>query len=138
MIIDDLLMFTNDAGQKVSGTAAVSEYRLDFGQIAPTTGHSHGELVAVFSCKTDVTGNLTISLQHSDEETSGYTDVATAVTLSAPKAGTQVVIPMPYHHKRYVQANFGGTPSGTVHGFITSGFQDNNGFAQAPSLNTVY
>ena len=137
MIVDYLMMFTKDEGQKLSAAAA-SDFRLDFGQPKPTTGYAYGDLVAVFTVKADVTGNLTISLQDSDTETSGFADVSTAVTLAAPKAGTQIVIPIPYHHKRYMQANFAGTVSGgTVHGFITSGFQDNAGFEQAPSMKTA-
>lgn len=137
MIVDYLMMFTKDEGQKLSAAAA-SDFRLDFGQPKPTTGYAYGDLVAVFTVKADVTGNLTISLQGSDTETSGFADVSTAVTLAAPKAGTQIVIPIPYHHKRYMQANFAGTVSGgTVHGFITSGFQDNAGFEQAPSIKTA-
>lgn len=137
MIVDYLMMFTKDEGQKLSA-AAESDFRLDFGQPKPTTGYAYGDLVAVFTVKADVTGNLTISLQDSDTETSGFADVATAVTLATPKAGTQIVIPIPYHHKRYMQANFAGTVSaGTVHGFITSGFQDNAGFEQAPSIKTA-
>lgn len=137
MIVDYLMMFTKDEGQKLSAAAA-SDFRLDFGQPKPTTGYAYGDLVAVFTVKADVTGNLTISLQDSDTETSGFVDVSTAVTLAAPKAGTQIVIPIPYHHKRYMQANFAGTVSGgTVHGFITSGFQDNAGFEQAPSIKTA-
>ena len=137
MIFDYLMMFTKDEGQKLSAAAA-SDFRLDFGQPKPTTGYAYGDLVAVFTVKADVTGNLTISLQDSDTETSGFADVSTAVTLAAPKAGTQIVIPIPYHHKRYMQANFAGTVSaGTVHGFITSGFQDNAGFEQAPSIKTA-
>lgn len=137
MIVDYLMMFTKDEGQKLTA-AAESDFRLDFGQPKPTTGYAYGDLVAVFTVKADVTGNLTISLQDSDTETSGFADVATAVALTAPKAGTQVVIPIPYHHKRYMQANFAGTVSaGTVHGFITSGFQDNAGFEQAPSIKTA-
>lgn len=137
MIVDYLMMFTKDEGQKLSAVAA-SDFRLDFGQPKPTTGYAYGDLVAVFTVKADVTGNLTISLQDSDTETSGFADVSTAVTLAAPKAGTQIVIPIPYHHKRYMQANFAGTVSaGTVHGFITSGFQDNAGFEQAPSIKTA-
>ena len=137
MIVDYLMMFTKDEGQKLSAAAA-SDFRLDFGQPKPTTGYAYGDLVAVFTVKADVTGNLTISLQDSDKETTDFADVATAVTLAAPKAGTQVVIPIPYHHKRYMQANFAGTVSaGTVHGFITSGFQDNAGFEQAPSIKTA-
>lgn len=137
MIVDYLMMFTKDEGQKLTA-AAVSDFRLDFGQPKPTMGYAYGDLVAVFTVKADVTGNLTISLQDSDTETSGFADVSTAVTLAAPKAGTQIVIPIPYHHKRYMQANFAGTVSaGTVHGFITSGFQDNAGFEQAPSIKTA-
>ena len=137
MIVDYLMMFTKDEGQKLSAAAA-SDFRLDFGQPKPTTGYAYGDLVAVFTVKADVTGNLTISLQDSDTETSGFADVSTAVTLAAPKAGTQIVIPIPYHHKRDMQANFAGTVSaGTVHGFITSGFQDNAGFEQAPSIKTA-
>ena len=137
MIVDYLMMFTKDEGQKLSAAAA-SDFRLDFGQPKPTTGYAYGDLVAVFTVKADVTGHLTISLQASDTETSGFADVSTAVTLAAPKAGTQIVIPIPYHHKRYMQANFAGTVSaGTVHGFITSGFQDNAGFEQAPSIKTA-
>lgn len=137
MIVDYLMMFTKDEGQKLSAAAA-SDFRLDFGQPKPTTGYAYGDLVAVFTVKADVAGNLTISLQDSDTETSGFADVSTAVTLAAPKAGTQIVIPIPYHHKRYMQANFAGTVSaGTVHGFITSGFQDNAGFEQAPSIKTA-
>lgn len=137
MIVDYLMMFTKDEGQKLSAAAA-SDFRLDFGQPKPTTGYAYGDLVAVFTVKADVTGNLTISLQDSDTETSGFADVATAVTLATPKAGTQIVIPIPYHHKRYMQANFAGTVSaGTVHGFITSGFQDNAGLEQAPSIKTA-
>lgn len=137
MIVDYLMMFTKDEGQKLTA-AAESDFRLDFGQPKPTTGYAYGDLVAVFTVKADVTGNLTISLQDSDTETSGFADVATAVQLTAPKAGTQIVIPIPYHHKRYMQANFAGTVSaGTVHGFITSGFQDNAGFEQAPSIKTA-
>lgn len=137
MIVDYLMMFTKDEGQKLSAAAA-SDFRLDFGQPKPTTGYAYGDLVAVFTVKAAVTGNLTISLQDSDTETSGFADVATAVTLATPKAGTQIVIPIPYHHKRYMQANFAGTVSaGTVHGFITSGFQDNAGFEQAPSIKTA-
>ena len=137
MIVDYLMMFTKDEGQKLSAAAA-SDFRLDFGQPKPTTGYAYVDLVAVFTVKADVTGNLTISLQDSDTETSGFADVSTAVTLAAPKAGTQIVIPIPYHHKRYMQANFAGTVSaGTVHGFITSGFQDNAGFEQAPSIKTA-
>lgn len=137
MIIDHLMMFTKDAGQVLSGVAA-SDFRLDFVQKAPTTGHDTDRLVAVFTVKKAVTGNLTISLQDCDTETGSYKDCAVAATYAAPAEGTQIVIPLPFHHKRFLQAYFGGTVSaGTVHGFITSGFQDNIPPEQAPSIHTA-
>ena len=62
MIVDYLMMFTKDEGQKLTA-AAVSDFRLDFGQPKPTTGYAYGDLVAVFTVKADVTGNL----RHGDE-----------------------------------------------------------------------
>lgn len=137
MIIDHLLMFTTDEGQTLSA-AADSDYRIDFIQEAPTTGHDTDRLVAVFTVKEAVTGSLQISLQDCDTETGSYEDVAVSAEYDAPEAGTQIVIPMPFHHKRFMQAYFGGSPTaGTVHGFITSGFQDNVPPAQAPSLDGI-
>ena len=126
MIIDHLLMFTKDEGQKLTAAAA-SDYRLDFGQQAPTTGMDTDRPVA-----------LQISLQHCDTETGSYENCASSVELNAPAAGTQIAIPLPNRHKRFMQAYFGGTPTaGTVHGFITSGVQDNVPFEQAPSIVTA-
>ncbi len=137
MIIDYLLMFTKDEGQTLSAAAA-SDFRLDFQQKAPTTGMGYSDLVAIFTVKKDVTGTLTFSLQDSDNETSGYADCATSATLKAPVAGTQIVPPTPHRHKRFMQAYFGGSPTaGTVHGFITSGYQDNIPFEQAASIHTA-
>lgn len=134
MIIDYLMQFTKDEGQVLSAAAA-SDFRLDFGQEAPTTGMDHDRLVAVFTVKADVTGKLTFSLQDCDTETGSYANCASTVELNAPKAGTQLALPLPFRHKRYMQAYFGGAPTaGTVHAFITSGFQDNVPFKQAPSL----
>lgn len=134
MIVDYLMQFTADKGQTLSAAAA-SDYRIDFGQKAPTTGMDTDRLCAVFTVKADVTGKVTFSLQDCDTETGSYANCATSVELNAPNAGTQVAIPLPNRHKRYMQAYFGGTPTaGTVHAFITSGVQDNVPFEQAPSL----
>lgn len=136
MILDYLLMFTEQDGQKVTADAA-SDYRLDFGQESPTTGHDPDRLTAVFTVKEDVTGKLQIKLQDCDEETGTYTDVALSQEYDAPVAGTLIPIPMPYHHKRFMQAYFSGATAGTIVGFITSGFQDNEPFKQAPSLDGI-
>ena len=137
MIIDYLLEFTKPEGQTLTA-AAVSEHRIDFGQKAPTTGLDYDRPIAVFTVKQAVSGALSISLQDCDSETGSYADCATAVYVTAPAAGTQIAIPLPNRHKRYLQAKFGGAPTaGVVHGFITSGFQDNVPFEQAPSIHTA-
>ncbi len=138
MIIDHFLEFTASTGQKLTAAAA-SDYRFDFEQSDPTTGIDYDRPVAVFNVLANVTGSLTISLQDCDTESGTYADCATAVTLTAPEKGTQIVIPMPRHHKRYLRAYFGGSPTaGTVRGFVTSGVQDNDGFDQAASLGKNY
>lgn len=138
MIVDHLLQFTSDEGQVLSAAAA-SDYRVDFGQEAPTTGLDQPQLVAVFTVKADVTGTLTCSLQDSDEEGSGYADCVAATSVDSPVAGTQVIVPMPHQHKRFMQAYFGGSPTaGTVHAFITSGIQFNHAPKQAESIQSLY
>lgn len=142
MIIDHLLMFTSDAGQTLSAAAA-SDYRIDFGQEAPTTGMDTDKLYAIFTVKTAVTGKIQISLQDSDSETSGFADCAVSAEYNAPAAGTQIVIPMPRHHKRFMQAYFGGPSAGgpsagVIHGFISAGLQDNVPPAQADSIQSLW
>lgn len=139
MIQDYLLEFTEAGGQELTAAAA-STYRIDFGQKAPTTGLDYDRPVAVFTVKEAVTGKLQISLQDCDTETGSYADCASSLELDAPAAGTQIAIPIPAHHKRYMQAYFGGPASGgptagKVHGFITSGVQDNVPPEQAPAIS---
>lgn len=147
MIVDYLLEFTSPEGQELTAAAA-SEFCIDFGQEAPTTGMDTHPMVAVFNVTEAVTGNLKISLQHCDTKDGTFEDVASAVEFSAPAAGTQVVIPLPYHHKRFMQAYFGGSAgtgenaaagptAGKIRGFITTGVQDNVPFKVAPSFHTA-
>ena len=136
MIIDHLLELAKN--QSLSA-AKESDYTVDFGQKAPTTGMDELQMVMVFQVTADVTGNLTFAIQHSDQEASGFTDAVVSGQLTAPKAGTMVVLPMPYSHKRYVRANFGGAPTaGKVNAFITHGFDMNVPPEQAPSIQTLY
>ena len=141
MIFDYLLEFTSGAGQTLSAAAA-SEFRIDFGQKAPTTGLDYGNPVAVFTVKSAVTGKLQVKLRDCDTETGSYADLAVSAEYSAPAAGTQIVIPIPAHHKRYLQAYFGpasgGPTAGVVHGGITSGVQDNVPPEQAESISDAF
>lgn len=142
MIIDSLLEFTGDAGQEITAAAA-SEYRIDFGQVAPTTGLDTYPMTAVFTIKAAVTGKLQIKLQDCDEEAGSYADCAASLELDAPAAGTVIKIPVPYHHKRFMQAYFGGPSAGgptagTIYGCITTGFQDNVPPEVAPAIASQY
>ncbi len=137
MIIDHFLEFTKSTGQTLKADAA-SEYRFDFYQEEPTTGMDYDRPVAVFTITSAVTGTLKISLQDCDTEEGTYADVAVAASVENPAAGTQIVIPIPAHHKRYLQAYFAGATAGVIRGVVTSGIQDNDGFAQAPSLGKNY
>jgi hypothetical protein len=124
MIIDHLLEFTPAEGTKLTG-AADAPTTLDFLQEHPTTGYAATRLHAVFAISADVTGELLISLQDSDEAESGFKDCAVAASVTDPKEGTLIAIPLPTRHKRYLKAHFGGSPTaGTVKGFVTSGVQD--------------
>lgn len=137
MIIDHFLEFTKAEGQTLSGDAD-SDFRFDFEQSDPTTGMDTDRPVAVFNVKEDATGTLKVSLQDSDEEEGTYTDVAVSAEYENPVAGTQIVIPMPMHHKRYLKAHFSGATGGTIRGCITSGVQDNDGFDLPSSLGKNY
>ena len=142
MIIDHLLKFTSNAGQTLTAAAA-SDYRIDFGQEAPTTGMDTDKLYAIFTVKTAVTGKLQIKLQDCDTESGSYADCAVSAEYDAPAAGTQIVIPVPRHHKRFLQAYFGGPSTGgpsagVIHGFISAGLQDNVAPAQAEAIQSLW
>lgn len=127
MIVDYLL----ELARKQELTAAAgSTNAADFEQDEPTTGLDGQEVVMIFQVAEDVTGNLQFGIQ--DADTNDEAQYATAVAgpvLTDPAAGTQVVVKMPYKHKRYVRAYFGGAPTaGKVNALITSGFTQNEPF----------
>lgn len=134
MLIDQNLVLAD--GQKLTA-AKESDKVVDFGQTAPTGGMSR-MLSAVFLVSADVTGTLQFKLQDSDDG-STFADLAVAgAVLSAPKAGTMAQIPVPYEHKRYVRAYFGGSPTaGTVFAGLTWGRQLNTPAPQAASITNA-
>lgn len=149
MIVDFLELFTEKDGDSLTASQA-SKYAIDFEQKAPTTGYDEGRPIAVISILKKVGSDLMVSLQESDTLDGTFTDCAGPVTLVGGVEGAQVAIPMPLRHKRFVQVYFkmgkasGGTTDATpatgakVHAFITSGFQDNPAFEQAPELGKNY
>lgn len=136
MIVDHLLELSDS--QKITAAAA-STNTVDFGQAAPTTGMAGLDLVMVFTVAQAVTGTVSFAIQDSDEETTGFNNAVVSATLTAPAAGTRVVLPMPYQHKRFVRAYYGGSPTGgTVDAIITTGFDANVPFEQAASIQSLY
>lgn len=127
MIVDYLL----ELASKQELTAATgSTNAADFEQDEPTTGLDCQEVVMIFQVAEDVSGTLQFEIQ--DADTNDEAQYATAVAgpvLTDPVAGTQVVVKMPYKHKRFVRAYFGGEPTaGKVNALITSGFTQNEPF----------
>lgn len=137
MIIDFLELFTEKDGDALTAEAP-STYTVDFGQESPTTGKDSGEPNVTFALVTGAGCDVTVSLQDSDTEEGEFTDCAGPITFTGGEAGAQVAIPMPLRHKRFVRAYFkvGGTPAdgALIKAFITSGYQDNPPFKQAPEL----
>lgn len=133
MIIDFLELFTDKDGDELTGDQA-SKFAIDFEQESPTTGYDEGRPVAVAALLEAAGADVTFKLQDSDTLDGPFTDCSGAVTLVNGEAGAQVAIPLPLRHKRYMQAHFSGASAGKVKAFITSGFQDNPAFEQAPEL----
>ena len=136
MIVDHFLELSES--QSLTASAA-STNTVDFGQEAPTSGMAGLDLVMVFTVAEDVKGTVSFAIQHSDAETTGFVAAVTSETLTAPAAGTRVVLKMPYNHKRYVRGFFGGSPTaGKVDAVITTGFDANTPFKQAASVQALY
>lgn len=136
MIVDHLLELSDS--QNLTASVA-STNTVDFGQEAPTTGMDALDMVMVFTVAEDVKGTVSFAIQHSDQETTGFVNAVVSETLTAPAAGTRVVLKMPYNHKRYVRAFFGGSPTaGKVDAIITTGFDSNVPFKQAASVQALY
>lgn len=129
MLMDHSLIFADK--QAISGATA-GDTVVDLEQDS-TAGFSK-QLVFTAVVNADVTGTLQVKLQDCDTESGTFSDVAVAATLSSPKAGTIVQIPMPYATKRYLKAYFDGSPSGTVSAFLTEGRQQWRAEPQAPSV----
>ena len=127
MIVDYLL----ELAEKQALTAAAgSDYAHDFEQSEPTAGLAGPELVMVFQVAEDVTGDLQFCIQDAGtNKEASYSTVVAGPTFTNPVAGTQWVVKLPYTHKRFMRAYFGGTPTaGKVNALITSGFTQNEPF----------
>jgi hypothetical protein len=94
-----------------------SDNVLDFEAIDPRaamqnhrTGEQH-EATVVFYAASDITGNVTPKLQHSDDNVT-FTDLVTGTAITNPKAGNFALLSMPKTHKRYVRAALAAAQAG--------------------------
>lgn len=107
MIIDRFLQVSNE--QAVTASAASTDV-IDFGQTTPNTGISdHLDLsITVDETVTAAgAGTVTFSIQDSADN-STFADVAATVAIgkAALPIGSQIVIPMPKLHRRYVRVYY--------------------------------
>lgn len=138
MIRDALLTFSD--GQAIA--AGPSTNVIDLGPLGGgNTGRQIGAgtplyLAVVFP--TALVGDLTIQIQTSDAEGSGYTTVATtAVAAADGAAGTKLAIPVPSTGlKRFVRLNYAGGTGGTIWAGIVQDVGDSTlyagGYQMAP------
>lgn len=138
MIRDALLTFSD--GQAIA--AGPSTNVIDLGPLGGgNTGRQIGAgtplyLAVVFP--TALVGDLTISIQTSDAEGSGYATVAsTTVAAADGAAGTKIAIPVPSAGlKRFVRLNYAGGTGGTIWAGIVQDVGDHTlyagGYQMAP------
>ena len=126
MLVDQSLVLTEN--QKLTAAAA-GQNVIDLEEETSTTG---------FSKVLEVSGTLQVKLQECATKSGTFTDVAAGAVLTAPKKGTVIQFPMPYHTKQFLRIYFGGSPTaGTVTAFLTEGRQQWRPAKQAPSLAEV-
>lgn len=138
MIIDKLLEFSVD--QPVTSTQA-STNTVDFRQKNPNLGLGRHPVYVVVNITEDVKGatGITFSLQDSDSETTGFSDIAVSgkIPVSELKAGAQFAMQMPIKNRRYVRMNYtvdGSGTGGKVCASIVEGLQMWTPFSDSPKV----
>lgn len=138
MILDSHLELSNK--QAVTATAE-STNTIDFTQKAPDLGGAPTRLYAVMTVSETFAGltSLTLALQHSNLENSGFTTALAgeAIPLAGLKAGAQYVLPLPMRHKRFVRGQYtvnGAASAGKVSLHIVSGLQLNEPQPDSPRV----
>lgn len=136
MIIDSRLELSDK--QAVTATAK-STNKIDFGQKSPDLGNGHVPLYVVMTVNETFAGlsSLTVALEHSDQETSGFATFlqSEAIPVAQLKAGKQHIFTLPVSHKRFLQAGYtvaGSGSAGKLSLHITTGLQMNDAQADSP------
>lgn len=136
MILDTRLELSDK--QAVTTTAG-STNTVDFKQKTPNLGGAPTRLYAVMTVQETFVGltSLTLELQDSDQETSGFVAAVAghAVPLADLKVGFQYVLPLPLKHKRFVRGAYriaGTATAGKVSLHIVNGLQMNEAQPDSP------
>lgn len=133
MLIDKELLFAD--GQTISAAAAGATV-VDLEQDAPAD--LSGKLFLAVVVQTAVTGTLQAKLQDCATQNGTFADCAAGPVVSAPAAGTVLLVPVPVSTKRYIRAYFGGSPTaGKVSAFLTWGKQAWVAAKQAESITNA-
>lgn len=131
MIIDKFLQMAD--AQAVTASAASADV-IDCGQSNPDLGAGDQPLSLVVTVDEAATAagaaTLTVALQDSADNAS-FADVV--VSRAVPKAelgaGSQIVVPLPSQHRRYLRTNFvvgtGPLTAGAFSAQIVAGYQQN-------------
>lgn len=132
MIKDALLMLTPDAGQALTAAAA-SENTIDLCQVKPTPGMNR-VLSVVFQVMEDIAGTVSFSIAHCDTAEGEFKEAVTSEALTAPEAGTQIALAVPEKTLQFIQAKFGGSPTGgKVRAFVSMSHDNWYAAKEAPS-----
>lgn len=130
MIIDKLLQVSNE--QAVTASAASTDV-IDYGQANPDSGLNDNVTLSITvdeAATASGSATVTFSLQDSADNSS-FTDVyATAAIGKADlTAGKQILIPLPYKHRRYVRVYYtvatGPLTAGKFSAQVVTGIQQN-------------
>lgn len=125
MILDYLNEFAKNQATTNNG---YSDYTLDFQQSSPTTGLNSRNLNIVVTVNETVTGGFGFEVETADDSsfTRAQTVAKSTSVTGNVEAGTQLVVGMPLHHKRFLRLKWvGGCTGGKVSGHITASLQDN-------------
>lgn len=136
MLIDSLLQFSDKQSVTATGPSANT---IDFKQPTPTTGANFTPLYAVMTINETFKGitGLTLNIQDSDQETTGFTTCLTLPAISSKDlvAGKSFVFPVPVKHKRYMRAHYtvaGTGTAGSLSVSLVQGFDNNVALPDSP------
>lgn len=130
MIIDKLLQVSNE--QAVTASAASTDV-IDYGQANPDSGLNDNVTMAITvdeAATASGSATVTFSVQDSADN-STFTDVyaTAAIGKATLTAGKQILIPMPYQHRRYVRVYYtvatGPLTAGKFSAQVVTGIQQN-------------